>query len=223
MKKLAVIAAMLAPIGAQAADVKIGGLPIDQLEAHGWERTSKDSWKLELPNGTTYSMHRGKDQLRARLERLLASKKLPSEAAEGSRLSEEIAFLREALAQRHTATKGQSTYTCAGTLAFEPTFYFSMVGGGVDSVVSFTEFGPYAPYWKKMYATAEAWDRNDYAATYQRRVSNSGWFAGTMYKETSAYASVNMTFFPSLRASGYMISTASQCPPYYFTAETASL
>lgn len=209
LNRLLIATSLLASGTAMALDVTVGKVPVGQLEAMGWNRADADTLEFLAPNGVLYQVSQGDRRLRALRDELAARR-----AALTADESDELAFLQQHLDGNAASTTSESVEICAGTLDFNPEFFYGMADGSVTSTVSWTEFGPFGPNLKRIQAKAIA---SAPGLKTDQRTTSSGWFSGQFYQSVSASAGVYPTFEPSLTALGYFASNG--CGSYTFSAE----
>jgi hypothetical protein len=206
-----VAAAVLASTPSMAMEVRVGNVPISELESHGWTRVDAHTLRIETPTGHTYTLTEGDGPLRARAEELM---KNASNLSAGER--EELAFLTEALSAA-TMTPSATVGLCNGVLDFNPEFFYAMTGGAVQMTVSWSEYTPYYPFSKRIAAYTKAAAPEAEGLPVRTETRDSGLFQGQPTMTVTAFAGIEPTFRPQLTAIGYFFGLSSRsCPNYTF-------
>lgn len=206
--KALVATTILASAPSVAMEVRVGGVPVSELESHGWTRVDADTLRFEAPDGRTYTLTAGDAPLRERADALAKKARNLSKAEQ-----EELALLTEALSDSGTANL-VTQYHCNGVLEFDPQFFYGMADGAAQMTVSWSEFVPYLAIQQRITAYAEA---SAPGLTTVTDSDGTGWFQAQPYKTVTAYAGIGPTFSPSFKVIGYYISGNTRtCPSYTF-------
>lgn len=113
-----------------------------------------------------------------------------------------------------TDSSSVSGSVCGGNYTLAITFSYAMTGGVVDTVASWSEFGPYAPYNKTLYTYAYAWT-NDGGVTPHEDQDSFGPFSGSCCRVVQSGAGVEPTFSPKLYGRAY-VSVTNGCSDFIF-------
>jgi hypothetical protein len=211
ISQMLVAAAVLASTPAMAMEVRVGNVPVSELESHGWTRVDAHTLRFETPTGRTYTLTEGDGPLRARAEELM---KNASNLSTGE--SEELAFLTEALSAA-TMTPSPTANVCNGVLNFNPQFFYGMTDGSVQVTMSFIDYAPYYSLSKRMFVVATASAPASEGLPVRTVTGDSDWFQSQPTMTVTAFAGIDPTFHPQLTATGYFYGTGSRsCPNLTF-------
>lgn len=200
-----VTALLLVSAPSMAMEVRVGGVPVSELEFQGWMRVGTNTLKLETPNGLTYTLTEGDEPLHTRVRELM------NNADNSMEEQEEVALLADAISATAAA---ENVNHCNGVLEFDPQFFYGISDAAVQVTVSWSESMPMIPVTKRIVAFSKAAAPELPTVT---DTSNSGWFQAKPYKTVTSYAGIGPTFQPTLTAIGYFIvGHSSPCPSYTF-------
>lgn len=127
-----------------------------------------------------------------------------NEADEHAPLSLTSTDVNSLAAPSPSPSAGVSDSVCGGYYGFNVDFYYNMAGGSVEATASWTEFGPYAPYYKTFHTYA--WGLGD-SGNPDEDADSIGPFRNSCCVSVGSSAAAYPTFAPQLYGSAYLSVT----------------